>query len=118
MPTKVKCMGLTISSCSTLLVQVHRDFGFSVQSASLAVGRCNVLACESMLCSVPLYLFSSVGLYYDSVYCTVYWYLIRVYISIHSAVYLTTVAIASATASSADCDLMLRLAIFSIFSFP
>jgi len=91
MLTKVKCMGLPISNCSTLLVQVHRDFGFSTQSASPAVGRCNELACESMLCSVPLFLFSSVGLYYDSVCSTVYGYLIRAYISIHSVVCLTTV---------------------------
>jgi hypothetical protein len=91
MPTKVKCMGLTISSYSTLLVQVHRDFGSSVQSASPAIGRCRVLACESMLCSVPFFSLLSVGLYYDSVYSTVYGYLIRVYISIHSVVCLTTV---------------------------
>jgi len=71
MLTKVKCMGLPISSCSTHLIQVRMDLGFSVQSVSPAVGRCNVLACESMLCSVPLFLFSSVGLYYDSVYSTV-----------------------------------------------
>jgi len=91
MLTKVKCMGLPISSCSTLLVQVHRDFVFSVQSECAVVGRCNVLAWESMLCSVPLFLFSSVGLYYDSLCSTVYGYLIRVYISIHSVVCLTTV---------------------------
>jgi len=67
------------------------DFGFSVQSVSPAVGRCNVLACESMLCSVPLFLFSSVGLYYDFLYSTVYGYLIRDYISVHSVVCLKTV---------------------------
>jgi len=68
----------------------HGFWLFCVQSVSPAVGRCNVRACESMLCSVPLFLFSSVGLYYDSVYSTVYDYLIRDYISIHSVVCLTT----------------------------
>jgi hypothetical protein len=79
-------MGLPISSCSTLLVKVHRDCGFSVQSASSAIGWCTVLACELLLCSVQLFLFSAVGLYYDSVYSTLYGCMIRVYISIHSVV--------------------------------
>jgi hypothetical protein len=76
-------MGLPTSS--TLLVGVHRSFGFSVQSASPAIGRCTVLACEPLLCSVQLVLFS----FYDSAYSTLYGYLNRVYISIHSVIYLT-----------------------------
>jgi hypothetical protein len=113
MPSKVKCMGLY----STRLVQVHRDFGFSVQSASPAFGRCSVLACESMLFGSVVFVFVSWPLLrFRVLYCVL---VSDPYLYFRSFCCLPYDSfIASAKANSADCELMLCLVIFSILSFP